>query len=329
MTICIDNNLPRKIELFTFLEAMGINHETNFMPVVENSIIFKRELHYRAMGDDLNLHNVSKFEEENQIMILLDHEDIVPKVKIQIADGVPVPDYEDELDFITFVKSIAESVPTKKVTLFLYGMENYFKKIKKNTQNEFRQRVLQGDTEKRSRKKKTQLPEISRLEFQNALVQLQLETNINFRMVNTVNELGAILGQYTKAIAEAPFKQQRKEQGFDWYATADTAGSVKVEKDGKGLARLWTEQLCLFNLVGIDTAQAITAKYPSPQHLIQAYARCDTQEEGETLIRDLQMRVGVGPLAKSRKVGPELSKKLYRFFTSSDAERNLGSSQNI
>lgn len=33
--------------------------------------------------------------------------------------------------------------------------------------------------------------------------------------------------------------------------------------------------------------------------------------------------MGVGPLAKSRRLGPEASKKIYRFFTSTDGEREI------
>lgn len=62
---------------------------------------------------------------------------------------------------------------------------------------------------------------------------------------------------------------QRERSSFDWYALADTSGSVKVEKDGNGLSLLWIDQLQQFNKVGIDIAKAIAKKYPTPQILIE------------------------------------------------------------
>lgn len=56
--------------------------------------------------------------------------------------------------------------------------------------------------------------------------------------------------------------------GFDWYALQDCAGSIKVDKDGNGLLNLWIEQLMQFSNVGIETAKAIQARYPSPRALL-------------------------------------------------------------
>lgn len=35
---------------------------------------------------------------------------------------------------------------------------------------------------------------------------MQLQTGVNYRMIKNVSELGFTLNQYTKAIADAPFK---------------------------------------------------------------------------------------------------------------------------
>lgn len=49
----------------------------------------------------------------------------------------------------------------------------------------------------------------------------------------------------------------------------DSRDCVRIDKGGNGLLRLWQQQLCQFNLAGIDTAQAIASIYSSPQVLIQ------------------------------------------------------------
>jgi hypothetical protein len=64
-------------------------------------------------------------------------------------------------------------------------------------------------------------------------------------------------------------RRQRIElQGFDWFALADS-GSVRVDKDGGGLWQLWVDQLLQFSSVGMDIANAIASKYPSPRLLLE------------------------------------------------------------
>lgn len=63
--------------------------------------------------------------------------------------------------------------------------------------------------------------------------------------------------------------RNRKHENTDWYATADSKESVKVDNDGNGLLRLWQQQICQFPNVGFDVAQSIVAEYNSPQALIE------------------------------------------------------------
>ena len=63
-------------------------------------------------------------------------------------------------------------------------------------------------------------------------------------------------------------RRKKMEDSFDWYALSDS-GNIKVDKEGNGLMALWIDQLMQFNNVGIDTAQAIARRYPSPRSLMQ------------------------------------------------------------
>lgn len=56
---------------------------------------------------------------------------------------------------------------------------------------------------------------------------------------------------------------------MDWYVPGDKKDSVKVDKQGNGLHRLWQQQLTQFNMVRFETAEAIASKYPSPTALIK------------------------------------------------------------
>lgn len=64
-------------------------------------------------------------------------------------------------------------------------------------------------------------------------------------------------------------KNQRSDAELEWFALGDSRDCVKVDKNGNGLARLWKQQLCQFNLATLATAEAIVSVYSSPKALIE------------------------------------------------------------
>lgn len=65
------------------------------------------------------------------------------------------------------------------------------------------------------------------------------------------------------------FRREKGEPSFSWYAEGSSINTVKVDKSGVGLLKLWHQQLRQFNNVGVEVAQAIAREYPSPQALFQ------------------------------------------------------------
>lgn len=135
------------------------------------------------------------------------------------------------------------------------------------------------------------------------------------------------------------FRMARAEslQMENEYFAVDNRDCVKIDKDGNGLNRLWNQMLRMFPLASLETAEAITSLYPTMHSLmevcdfsiycccgkkiikfLQAYENCNTTEDGEKLLQDIPVRRAAGPLGGQRKLGPELSKKIYRFFTSEE-----------
>eukprot|EP00795_Rhopilema_esculentum_P008936 gene8936-16569_t len=90
----------------------------------------------------------------------------------------------------------------------------------------------------------------------------------------------------------------------------------KVTKDGLGLLDVWVRQLQQFKGVGYETAAAIAQKYPSPLLLFKEYQRASSELGASLLLQDIEVRRGHGVLATSRRVGPELSKKIYTLLMS-------------
>lgn len=66
-------------------------------------------------------------------------------------------------------------------------------------------------------------------------------------------------------------KNKREHEKLQWYAAGDSRDCVRVDKSGNGLLKLWQQQLCQFNRVSMETAQAITSIYRSPSALVQVF----------------------------------------------------------
>ncbi|XP_035998236.1 crossover junction endonuclease EME1 isoform X2 [Fundulus heteroclitus] len=219
--------------------------------------------------------------------------------------------------------------PSRTLSLAVVELENYFRGSKSQSQRRFREAVAGQETgggkeKKRRRNGHTEkLPEVSRVDVEEAMVHLQLHTGVSVRFLSTWKEFSDYITMTTKAVAEAPFKRERDQTGFSFYLESEWAGGQRVDKAGKGLLQVWKRQIQQFNRVSPDVAAAILAAYPSPQLLKKAYSRCRTENEKLSLLSDLLIRRGEGVTSTTRRVGPELSKRLYLLMHSRDPEHIL------
>lgn len=156
---------------------------------------------------------------------------------------------------------------------------------------------------------------MSRVDMEEALVDLQLHTEAQVRMVQSWKELADFACAFTKAVAEAPFKKLRDQTSFSFCLEKDWAGGTRVDPAGRGLALVWRRQIQQLNRVSLEMASAVVDAYPSPQLLVQAYQRCFSEQECQNLLADIQVRRGEGVTATSRRVGPELSRRIYLQMT--------------
>ncbi|KAG5886348.1 hypothetical protein JTB14_000450 [Gonioctena quinquepunctata] len=110
-------------------------------------------------------------------------------------------------------------------------------------------------------------------------------------------------------------QQQEKYELQSQFFDVVNKDTVRVDKHGNGLGRAWRQMLTMFPLARLETAEAITAAFSTPTSLFEAYRSSTKPEE---LIQNLPIRRAQGPLTSVRKIGPELSKKCFNFFTSED-----------
>ncbi|KAB5555826.1 hypothetical protein PHYPO_G00038610 [Pangasianodon hypophthalmus] len=213
----------------------------------------------------------------------------------------------------------------RTLSLVVIDIEKYFKNQNAKGRQKFRDAVLGDETKKRKRKDVEQLPDVSRVELEEALVDLQLHTGVQVHFHSTWKDFTNYVTMSTKAVAEAPFKREREKTGFSFCLESEWAGGQKVERAGKGLLQVWKRQIQQLNRVSADMATAILSAYPSPQLLIQVYARCKSDREKAALLSDVLIRRGEGVTSTTRRIGPELSKRIFLLMMSSDPQQTLDS----
>ncbi|XP_069510975.1 crossover junction endonuclease EME1 isoform X2 [Ambystoma mexicanum] len=230
----------------------------------------------------------------------------------------------------SFSTGILQRNDAKSIALVVLEMEKYFKCKKTQSQKQLRQAVLSESAKEgqaKQRKKKKDVPEtlplLSRVDVEEALVEVQLHTGVQVRFLESWKEFGEFASMFTKAVAEAPFKRQRDDTSFSFYLENDWAGGVRVDRCGRGLLQVWKRQLQQLNRVSVEIANAVVSAYSSPRLLAQAYRQCASISARHDLLSDIFVRRGEGVTSTSRRVGPELSKRIYLQLTSMNPELSL------
>uniref|UniRef100_A0A2K6FWR3 Structure-specific endonuclease subunit EME2 n=1 Tax=Propithecus coquereli TaxID=379532 RepID=A0A2K6FWR3_PROCO len=153
-------------------------------------------------------------------------------------------------------------------------------------------------------------------EVEEALVRLQLWANVDVLLVASWQELSQHVCAVTKALAQRPFKQSQESQAFSFCTAGRWAAGKPVTRDGAGLRRAWWRQIRQFNRVSPAVADAVVTAFPSPRLLQQALEACSTEQERRGLLADLPVKASDG--VRPRRVGPDLSRRVYLFLTTTN-----------
>ncbi|XP_053231764.1 crossover junction endonuclease EME1 [Podarcis raffonei] len=229
----------------------------------------------------------------------------------------------------SFAANVTKKTPGKTLALAVVELEKYFSSHKLKSRKKLQQALQSGSeaqeqSKQRNRRgKANSVPNLSRLDVEEGLVALQLQTGIQVRLLESWKEFADFASTFTKAVAEAPFKRERDKTSFSFCLEGDWIGGMKVDRFGKGLLQVWKRQIQQFNRVSLETANAIVAKYPSPLLLKQAYDTRPSRQERHNLLAEIPVRRGDGVTATTRRVGPELSKRIYLQMTSHNPDLSL------
>ncbi|XP_077406441.1 essential meiotic structure-specific endonuclease subunit 2 isoform X2 [Vanacampus margaritifer] len=292
LTVCIDPALLQQRGcdvLLGTLSSFEWRYSIQQQPL-PNSITWARDLPQLAEDD------AGTVAEDQLVQVLSPSEflDLVMSVKRMIDNEGEEPVGDSVLGLITEgLKQDAGKVATLLVTL---------------SQTEYRRHAL-GETFQSKYGGEN-------LDVEEVLVYLQLDKNIFVFFVDGWQEVTDHVCAVTKSLSRRPFKQLTEQSELPFCADGSWASGVRVEKDGCGLKQVWSKQIQQLNRVSQATASCVTAAYPSPQLLLQAYKASSSDEERKKLLADLAVK-GEG---KERRVGPEISTRVYRCLTARNPE---------
>ncbi|XP_028710491.1 probable crossover junction endonuclease EME2 isoform X2 [Peromyscus leucopus] len=192
---------------------------------------------------------------------------------------------------------------------------------------------------------------ISWPEVEEALVLLQLHANLDVLLVASWRELSQYVCAFTKALSQRPskyvplqgqcgggqgwrhpdeefsrlvswfpshFRQSRDSWAFSFCTAGHWAAGQQVTRDGSGLRGVWWRQIRQFNRVSPAVADAVVTAFPSPRLLQQALLDCSTEQERLSLLADLPVKVQAG--RQPRRVGPDISRRICIFLTTTNPD---------
>ncbi|XP_019349930.1 crossover junction endonuclease EME1 [Alligator mississippiensis] len=312
-------------QVLSALQALGCACAIEPQPVA-GSMAWRRRAAGPAQAEE------ESWTEEPNVLLLLHTEEFVSM--IYNYKQVPLQEVQSSTDgqketLRSFVARVMEKIPGKTLALAVVELEKYLRSHKSQSQKRPRQAVPNGSQKEGQRKRKRQKekeasgPEVSRLDVEEALVDLQLHTGIQVRCLENWKDLSDFATMFTKSVAEAPFKRERENTGFSFYLENEWCRGVKVDRSGKGLLQAWQRQIQQFHRVSPDMASAIVSAYPSPWLLEQAYRRCFSEQEQQNMLADIPVRRGDGVTATSRRIGPELSRRIFLQMTSHNPDLYL------
>ncbi|CAK6964189.1 probable crossover junction endonuclease EME2 [Scomber scombrus] len=154
------------------------------------------------------------------------------------------------------------------------------------------------------------------LDIEEVLVYLQLCKNVSLVFLDGWEEVTDHVCAVTKALSKRPFKLLTERAELPFCVDGSWASGVRVERDGSGLNQVWSRQIQQLNRVSPVVASTVTAAYPSPQLLLQVYQSLGSEKERKDLLAGLLVKSG----GKERRIGPEISARVYRCFTAQNPQ---------
>lgn len=307
-------------QLLSTLQAMEVSCVIEDQ-TIPHSVTWRRR-HPCIAGQQMDA--VTEWTDELHVVVHIPLEEFVSMVHAQKREleGTVT---KDQMTLQSFTLDILQKSAGRVPSLAIVELEKHFSLQKKQrSQKKPQQTAAKNGQDKRRRKGcEHNVSLISRADVEIALVHLQLSVGVQVELFETWKEFADYVSMFTKAVAEAPFKRARDNKGLSVYLESDGSKRAKIDPSGKGLLNIWKKQIQQLNRVSSEMANAIISVYPSPKLLTQAYQICSSEHEKEKLLADIPVRRGEGVTSTTRRIGPELSKRVHLLMTTLEPEHFL------
>ncbi|XP_024862182.1 probable crossover junction endonuclease EME2 isoform X3 [Kryptolebias marmoratus] len=154
------------------------------------------------------------------------------------------------------------------------------------------------------------------LDIEEVLVYLQLYKNISVVFLVSWQDVTDHVCAVTKALSKRPFKLLTEPSELPFCVDGSWAAGARVDRDGSGLGLVWSRQIQQLNRVSPAVASAVTESFPSPRALLQAYQKLESEAERKGMLTGLLVKTE----GKERRIGAEISARVYRCFTAQNPQ---------
>ncbi|XP_053569263.1 probable crossover junction endonuclease EME2 [Bombina bombina] len=267
--------------------------------------------------------------EEDELILLVEPNDFLRNIRsfAQVPRSSRIGQQSRET--IESVFGISAQLSEKKVTVVVLGFHDYrlCQKLSHHMES-------LGQAEEYGSERSRSDNYVSRHQIAEALVYVQLFFNTEVLFLDTWKELGQHVCAVTKSLAQRPYRNHCEAQTFSFCTSVGSWRGWGPKGSISGLPLTWRRQIQQLNRVSPAMAAAVAQAYPSPQLLLQAYAACNTERERMLLLADLQIPRECDPGTgedseehcrdddrdKKRRIGPDLSRRVWLCMTSTNPE---------
>uniref|UniRef100_UPI00398ECB08 probable crossover junction endonuclease EME2 n=1 Tax=Pristiophorus japonicus TaxID=55135 RepID=UPI00398ECB08 len=320
MRVCVDPAILEDTGGYVLLDVLN-SLESEYSiesQSVPSTITWRREFPQVILGDlSEETKNMFKSKEENQVLVLLSPDYFLNMVwsHKQKMKGIFTENICETFD--SFIMRVLDKRLHRAATLAVIGLDTYTRE-KGLYSPVKRQQNSESNRDEDSESWVSRELGLTCADLDEVQVALQLQTHTTVWFLENWQQFADHVATLTKAIARSPFKKQTEKMTFSFCPDGTWSTGVKVDKDGKGLLKLWKKQLQQLNRITQPVAMAIAQAYPTPQLLLRAYRQCTTEWEKQNLLSEV--KVYAGGKRVDRRIGPDISRRLYIFMTSENPD---------
>ncbi|KAI8057610.1 hypothetical protein BDF22DRAFT_723 [Syncephalis plumigaleata] len=207
-------------------------------------------------------------------------------------------------DVNELMKLIHRSYAKYKPILIIHGFTAYLRKRDTIWHRWYAERVRNNGQSAREEPSEEELGP-DQQEVERRLIDIQLRHRCLMLMIDQWSELARWISQYC---GEMSIHSQRSVQSM--------AHGLPRVPTGKTASDTWRIMLEQVYSCSASAAMAISQRYPTPYALYTAYNACTSSQDAEQMLASLMVNYGPIGAQHARRLGPTLSRRIYRVFCS-------------